>query len=151
MDMEPGTPALSYNSPINLLTQSSWLSRQPKKKIFSSCQKVWKQKVCDKAVAVSDAVAIYKPMFFSLIHSSRTIMKVVEKKCSITSQMLFSAPRFGYVLEEFLDWISTTVKEVEEYHTILHCPVMVATHTGFTSGFRILFAKLHRKKYPRIG
>ena len=39
MDMEPGTPALSYNSPINLLTQSSRLSRQPKKENIQQLSK----------------------------------------------------------------------------------------------------------------
>ena len=102
--------------------------------------------VCGKVFAVSDAVAISKPEYSSLVHSSRTIMKVVEKKCGITSQMLFGAPRFGHVLEELLDWISTTVKEVEEYHNIPHYPVLVA-HNGFTFDFRILLAELHRRKY----
>ena len=103
--------------------------------------------VCGKVFAVSDAVAISKPEYSSLIHSSRTIMTVVEKKCGITSQMLFGAPRFGHVLEELLDWISTTVKEVEEYHNIPHYPVLVA-HNGFAFDFRILFAELHRRKIP---
>ena len=74
-------------------------------------------------------------------------MKVVEKKCGITSQMLFGAPRFGHVLKELLDWISTTVKEVEEYHNIPHYPVFVA-HNGFVFDFQILFAELHRRKIP---
>ena len=48
---------------------------------------------------------------------------------------------FGYMLEEFLDWISTTVKEVEEYHNnfIPHYLVLVA-HNGFTFDFQILYA-----------
>ena len=100
--------------------------------------------MCGKVFAVSDAVAISKPEYSSLVQSSRTIMKIVEKKCGITSQMLFGAPRFGHVLEELLDWISTTVKEVEEYHNIPHYPVLVA-HNGFTFDFRILLAELHRR------
>ena len=87
--------------------------------------------VCGKVFAVPDAVAISKPEYSSLIHSSRTIMMVVEKKCGITSQMLFGAPRFGHVLEELVEWISTTVKEVEEYHNIPHYPVLVALHLTF--------------------
>ena len=66
--------------------------------------------VCGKVFAVSDAVAISKPEYSSLVHLSRTIMKIVEKRCGITSQMLFGAPRFGHVLGELLDWISTTVQ-----------------------------------------
>ena len=35
--------------------------------------------VCGKVFAASDAVAISKPEYSSLINSSKTIMKVVEK------------------------------------------------------------------------
>ena len=35
--------------------------------------------VCGEVFPISDAVAISKPEYSSLIHSSRTIMKVVEK------------------------------------------------------------------------
>ena len=84
--------------------------------------------VCGKVFAVSDAVVISKPEYSSLIHSSRTIMKVVEKKCGITSQMLFGAPCFGHV--PGLDYNY----EVEEYHNIPHYPVLVA-HNGFTFDF----------------
>ena len=51
-------------------------------------------------------------------------MKVVEKVPHCLSWMLFGAPHFGHVLE-LLDWISTTVKEVEEYHNMPHYPVLV--------------------------
>ena len=73
----------------------------------------------------------------------------MEKKCGITSQMLFGAPCFGYVLDEFHDWISTTVKEVEEYHNIAPYPVLVA-HNGFTFDFRIFFQNYPGEKFPQI-
>ena len=70
-----------------------------------------------KVVAVPNSVNITQHQYGSLIHSSRSIAKVVQSKCGITAQMLVAEPLFLHVLEELLAWISSTVKKLSNVST----------------------------------
>ena len=100
-----------------------------------------------KVVAVPDSVSITPHQYGSLIHTSRTIAKVVQSKCGITAQMLLAEPPFRHVLEEFLAWISSTLQEVEQWQELKYFPVLVA-HNGFVFDFLILLSELHRRNIP---
>ena len=100
-----------------------------------------------KVVSVPNSVNITQHQYGSLIHSSRSIAKVVQSKCGITAQMLVAEPPFLHVLEELLAWISSTVKEVEQCQQLKYFPLLVA-HNGFVFDFLLLLSELHRRSIP---
>ena len=95
-----------------------------------------------KVVAAPDSADIPQLEYSSLVHSSRTIVKAVQSKCGISARMLVTEPPFRHVFEEFLQWISSTVKIVDkiyELQDVKYYPVLVA-HNGFAFDFLMHFA-----------
>ena len=103
-----------------------------------------------KVVAAPDSADIPQLEYSSLVHSSRTIVKAVQSKCGISARMLVTEPPFRHVFEEFLQWISSTVKIIDkiyELQDVKYYPVLVA-HNGFAFDFLILLSELHRRNIP---
>ena len=90
--------------------------------------------IAAKVIGVPNTVNIACCEFNSLSNTSHRILKVVQDKCGITTQMLYDQPSFPAVLEMFLQWISNVVEDVNTYYNLVHYPVLVA-HNEFTFDF----------------
>ena len=89
----------------------------------------------------------------------KTYYCLVEKKCGITTQMLYYEKPFTVVFEELLSWISDCISEIQQHTEVLCYPGMnlllsirtecvytvLVAHNGFTFDFRILAAEIERR------
>ena len=84
---------------------------------------------------------------------------IVEKKCGITSQMLYYENPFTVVFQELLSWINDCINEIQQnsetsYFSGMNLPLPISlklnecihtvliAHNGFTFDFRILAAEI---------
>ena len=81
--------------------------------------------------------------------------RLVEKKCGITSQMVYYDKLFTVVLEELLSWISKCITEIQQHSEASYYPgmnlllsnktecihIILVVPNGFTFDFKILAAE----------
>ena len=88
----------------------------------------------------------------------KTYYCTVEKKCGITSQMLYYEKPFTVIFEELLSWISDCITEMQQHSKASYylgmnlllqiktecVNTVLVTDNGFTFDFRILASEIER-------